>query len=242
LNKSNNRSISIAKVTGEDFVKHPQGYMDHLVSDDNVGRLTISAFEGVFYLMTQDKFQFFIDYELKKQENQLSKNLGLEPAPQQQQQKPENNNLGNSPKPANYKMMLELKKQLKFFPFFSDHEFLSIFNDVIVSKYKKGANIYYKKDPENELFYVFRGEVAISNADASMLILTAGEFFGELQFMGGGGKGTNAKTFSSMTVVISFILKNNLNSKNELETVLKLHKHLIESLNDKMTKILKLNR
>ncbi|EJF06404.1 cyclic nucleotide-binding protein [Thiovulum sp. ES] len=232
-------SIRIAKTSGDKFLENPQEYLDLIAGDDRIGRLTISAFEGIFYLLTEDKFQFFIDYELQKQENQILNRIGLKPEKAIEEPK---KSLQENQKPKNYKLMLDLKRQLRLFPNFSDQEFLSIFRDVVVSKYKKGDNIFYKDEPSFELFYVFRGEVTISHSGKSILVLKNGDFFGELAFMGSGEKSTNAQVLSSMTVVISFLTKKSFNSKEELDILLKLHTQLAKSVDDKLKKILKLNQ
>jgi hypothetical protein len=232
-------SIRIAKTSGDKFLENPQEYLDLIAGDDKIGRLTISAFEGIFYLLTEDKFQFFIDYELKKQENQILNRIGLKPEKAIEEPK---RSLSENQKPKNYKLMLDLKRQLRLFPNFSEQEFLSIFRDVVISKYKKGDNIFYKDEPSFELFYVFRGEVKISNWGESILVLKNGDFFGELAFMGSGEKSTNAQVLSSMTVVISFLTKKSFSSKEELDILLKLHTQLANSVDDKLKKILKLNK
>jgi hypothetical protein len=240
---NNKKSITISKISGEQFLENPQTFLDLLVGDQNVGRLTITSYEGVFYLMTEEKFHFFIDYELKKQHNLLSKEFGTAKPPkeeivEEEQPKPK----PTSYKPQNYKTMLDLKKRLNLFPNFTDQEFLTIFRDVVVSKYKKGDNIYYKDEPDHELFYIFRGEVALSNYNEKTLVLGKNEFFGELAFIGSGEKQTYAKVFSEMTIVVSFLLKPLITTGDEALIMMKLYKELSVTIDNKVKKLLKLNR
>jgi CRP-like cAMP-binding protein len=241
------KKISILKVTGHDFVDNAEEFLDKISDDDSIGRVTISTFDDVLYLMTQDKFEFFVNYELRRKEllrdregfqkRRPCEELKEEQRKEEKQKEEEESSKKEEWTPAQ-QVMIDLKNKLNILPQLTDRELVTVLKDMRIARYGKGDKLYSINHVEEEMYYIIRGRVVTTIGDnIQLLSIGAREFFGEVSTIGAGRRMASATVISEEALIISLIINRDVKKGSEV-AFLKLNQALFSILSDKVARLI----
>lgn len=122
---------------------------------------------------------------------------------------------------------IEYLKQIGLFSTLGNEELMHVGGKIIVKQYKKNDTILFKGDTNNYIYFIFDGEVKVSQLteDGKEMILfihQAGEIFGETSL---GGRGNNPSLIAATKDTLCAII-----SMNELYSIMLNNNDILEKL------------
>lgn len=194
-------AIKIVRSSIGDFFKNPKELFKKLL-DDATGRINILAGERIFYLMTKEKFDFFIKYELKKQK--LSFENKLSDCEESNSTTPVTNKTHMT---QAQQSLLKIKSRFELFNNLTDDDVLAIMSDIIISQYPKGEKVFSVKTTGKDMYFIVRGVVTVfvgPAGDIPVAKLTKAQFFGEMAYIMNEPRTATIKASSDIVLLLSF--------------------------------------
>jgi len=209
------KTIAIIKESFDKFLENPKESFRRLL-DASVGRINISVGDRVFYLMTREKFDFFIKYELKKQK--LSFQNALDNCLKTHTQK-EERPINDSHMTQAQKSLLKIKSRFALFNNLSDADVIAIMNDILISQYKNGEKIFTIGTTGKEVFFIVRGTVSVfvgAGGDIEVATLKKTQFFGEMAYIMNEPRTATIKASSNIVLLLSFSINPKIEQGTEI--------------------------
>ena len=203
VNSEDRKTISIVKKRFEEFLKSPKDMFRQLL-DDTVGRINIIVGERTFYLMTREKFDFFIKYELKKQQLTFKNQLDDCAKHKVESTVPVANKAHLT---QAQKSLLQIKSRFELFKSLTDDDVIAIMDDIVVSQYQKGEKVFTVGTTEKDMYFIVRGEVSVfvgPGGDIKVATLKKAQFFGEMAYIMNEPRTATIKATSDIVLLLSF--------------------------------------
>jgi len=210
------KTIAIIKENFDKFLTNPKESFRRLLNS-SVGRINIAVGDRVFYLMTQEKFDFFIKYELKKQKLSFQNALDncLKGHTQEEEEKPVN----DSHMTQAQKSLLKIKSRFALFDNLSDADVIAIMNNILISKYKNGEKIFTIGTTGKDVFFIVQGTVSVFvgvGGDIEVATLKKTQFFGEMAYIMNEPRTATIKASSDIVLLLSFSINPKIEQGTEI--------------------------
>ena len=203
--KEEEKTIIVIRKSIVDFLKDPKSIFKELLSS-TVGRINISAGQRIFYLMTEKKFDFFIEHALKKQKQFYEKKLLESGNTESSEQKDKVDERYN---PAQ-RSLLQIKSKFELFSNLSDSDVLYIVDDIVISQYPKDRKVFTVGTTDKHMFFIVRGTVSVfigPGGDIEVAQLGKTQFFGEMAYIMNEPRTATIKVTSEVALLLSFSVR-----------------------------------
>ncbi len=224
------KSISIVRATLDTLLQNPKGVVSKLL-DHTIGRVNIINKDKIYYLMTQEKFEFFVKYELKRQKISFDEKL----AECQEANKPKEE-INTTHMTQAQLALLKIKNRFELFKNLTDEDVISIMDDIIISQYEKDEKVFSVGTTEKNMYYIVRGEVSVlvgPAGDIDVATLKKGQFFGEMAYVMNEKRTATIKAKSEIVILLSFVVREKMRP-NTQEAYMKLFQNINKMLAHKI--------
>jgi hypothetical protein len=225
------KTISIIQTNLTKFMQNPKELFQKLMMD-SVGRANIDIGEKRFYLMTRERFDFFVKYELKKEkllfENKLADCQESNP---NKQRKFSFDQLTQA-----QKSLLKIKDRFEMLKNLSDDEILTIMNDIIITQYNKGEKVFTAGTTGKEIYFIVRGAVTVhvGPQNKQVAVLQQGHFFGEMAYILREPRTATIIAATSPCLLLSFKVNEKNNKRGSEKSFMKFYKNVNNMLAKKI--------